>query len=60
MGVRQISLPIGDGKKEWMLSKREKSSLYKENFALLPYLSFAPTLQSKLTFKVNDYVQKYT
>jgi hypothetical protein len=27
----------GDEKKEWMLSKRKKTSLYMEDFVLLPY-----------------------
>ncbi len=46
----------GDEKKEWRFSKRNKSLPYKEDFVPLTYLSLAPsTLQSKLTFKVNDY-----
>jgi hypothetical protein len=41
--LEEISLPLRDEKKEWVLSNRKKTSLYMEDFVLLLYLSLAPT-----------------
>jgi len=45
--LEKVSLPFGDEKKEWMLSNRKKTSLYMEDFVLLPYLSLAPLSYQK-------------
>jgi len=47
MGVRKSLSVDGDEKKEWMLSNRKKTSLYMEDFVLLPYLSLAPLSYQK-------------
>jgi hypothetical protein len=59
--LEEISLPLRDEKKEWVLSNRKKTSLYMEAFVLLLYLSLAPTYpQGELTSNLDYFGKKGT